>query len=210
MEIAHKKQLLIPITNSRRPSLRARILDVILHLILYAPLFVLRKLYKPCFSWLDRRAARENQRRFAEEIRIHLSFLFKEHAAKFIPNEGAPFPPRMDGAFVTVAVGVVRLRFVRGCGDFSVKVSSEFAPQHWEDFFLVADGVAEWDTDRRSHCYSLETFGSVLRPRLDRLQDALSKEHYEKTLSDAVRVHNQALDAYAAKLRQSGVVPIIS
>ena len=211
MEIAHRKQLPIPITNPRRPSLRARLLDLILYPILYPPLFLLRHLYKPCFGWLDRRMARENQRRFAEEIRTHLAFLFTENAATFIANEGVPFPPPMGGAFVTVAVGVVRLRFLRGCGDFSVEVSSEFAPQHWEDFFLVTDGVAEWDTDRRrSYSYSLRTFGSVLRPRLDHLQDAFSREHHETTLSNAVKIHNEAVDAYAARLRQSGIVPIIS
>jgi len=181
-----------------------------LYPILYPPLLVLRNLYKLCFGWLDRRMARQDERRFADDIRTHLSFLFTDHAAKVIPNEGVPFPPRMGGSCVTVAVGAIRLRFIRGRGDFSVKVSSEFAPQYWEDFFLLADGVAEWDTDRRrGYSYSLRTFGSVLSPRLARLQDALSKERCEATLRDAVRAHNESVEAYAAKLRQSGIIPKI-
>jgi hypothetical protein len=154
--------------------------------------------------------ASQNEQRFAEEIRTHLSFLFSEHAAEIIPNEGVPFPPPLDGAYVTVAVGAIRLRVVRGRGDFSVSVGSEFAPQHWEDFRLVADGISEWETTRPlPYGYSLGTFDSVLRPRLAHLQDALSKEHWEATLSNAVRVHNKSVDEYAAKLCQSGIVPKI-
>jgi hypothetical protein len=210
MDIGEKKRLLIPLTNPRLPSPWARRLHVILRPPFLALGFVLGNLYKVCFGWLDRHTARQNERRFAGDIRTHLSFLFTDHAAKVIPNEGVPFPPRMDGAFVTVAVGAIRLRFIRGCGDFSVKVSSGFAPQHWEDFFLVADGVAEWDTDRRrGYSYSLRSFGSVLSPRLARLQEALSKERCEATLRDAVRAHNESVEAYATNLRQSGIIPKI-
>ena len=113
-----------------------------------------------------------------------------------------------DGAYVTVAVGNLRLRFVRGRGDLSVKVASAFAPNDWEDFQLVADGVGRWDTSKPGpRYYTLETFEPVLRSRLQRLQEGLSKDRFETTLNNAAKIYNDSVQEYAATLRQSGVIP---
>ncbi len=134
--------------------------------------------------------ARQSEQRFAEDIRTYLAFLFSEHGAKVIPNQGVPFPPSFDGAYVTVAVGNLRLRFVRGRGDFSVRVASAFAPSNWEDFQLVADGIGQWDMSKPGpRYYTLETFG------------------FETTLNNAVKIHNDSVDECAATLRQSGIIP---
>jgi len=202
-----KKRLLVPANNPRQPSFFARLLAAVLRPPLLVLGFIFGNLYKFGFGWLDRRMARQNEQKFAHDIRLFLSFLFTEHSAKIIPNEGVPFPPPMDGAYVTVAVGNIRLRFVRGRGDFGVSIASEFAPQEWEDFCLVADGIGESDTQPRPYSLSLESFDNVLRPRLARLQEALSKEHFEATLKHAVVTHNDTVEEYAAKLRQAGINP---
>jgi hypothetical protein len=129
MPIEKKKNLLVPLNNPRRPSLWVRIVITILRPPLLVLGFVVGNLYKFCFGWLDKRMARQNEQRFAEDVRTHLPRLFSEHGAKVIPNEGVPFPPSFDGAYVTVAVGNLRLRFVRGRGDFSVKVASAFGSE---------------------------------------------------------------------------------
>jgi hypothetical protein len=208
MAIEKKKNLLIPLNNPRRPPLWLRILIAVLRPPLLVLGFILGNLYKLCFGWYDKRLARQHEQRFADDIRRCLPFLFSEHGAKVIPNEGVPFPPSFDGAYVTVAVGDLRLRFIRGRGDFSVRVASAFAPNDWEDFQLVADGVGQWGISKRGpRNYTLETFEPVLRSRLGRLQDALSKDRFETTLNDAVRTHNDSVDEYAATLRQSGIIP---
>jgi hypothetical protein len=141
-------------------------------------------------------------------ISVRTSHFFSDHGAEIVPNVGTPFPPSFDGAYVTVVVGNVRLLFVRGRGDFSVNVASIFAPNDWEEFRLVADGVAKWDTSQSEpRHYTLETFGAILKPRLERLQKALAKDSFEKTFNDAVKVHNASVDEYAATLRQSGIIP---
>jgi hypothetical protein len=145
MPIEKKRNLLVPLNNPRPPGLSVRIVIAILRPPLLVLGFVFGNLYKLCFGWLDRRIARQNERRFAEDIHTYLAFLFSEHGANVVPNEGVPFPPSFDGAYVTVAVGNLRLRFVRGRGDFSVGVASAFAPNDWEDFQLVADGIGQWD-----------------------------------------------------------------
>ena len=176
MPIDQKKRMLVPLGKPRQPSVSARLLVAVLRPPLLVLGFIFGNLYRLCFGWLDRRVARQNEQRFADDIRTQLSFLFSEHGAQIIPNEGTPFPPGFDGAYVTIAVGTLRLRFVRGRDDFGVRAASEFAPQDWEDFRLVADNIGEWDTSQpRPDSYSLETFESVLRPRLAGLQEALTK-----------------------------------
>jgi hypothetical protein len=205
-----KKNLLIPLNNPSSPSLRARIVSTILGPALRIIGFVLGNTYKLCFGWLDKRIARQNEQRFAEDIRRYLAFLFLERGAEIIPNEGTPFPPGFDGAYVTVAVGNLRLLFVRGRGDFGVNVASAFAPNDWEEFRLVADGISRWDASQPGpQCYTLETFEPILRSRLERLQEALSKERFEATLNNAVKVHNDSVDEYSSRLRESGVIPKI-
>lgn len=208
MPIERKRNLLIPLNSPRRPTLAARIPIAILRPPLVVLGFIFGNFYKYCFGWLDRRAARANEQCFADEIRTHLPFLFSERGAKVIPNVGTPFPPSFDGAYVTVAVGNLHLRFIQGRGDFSVRVASSFAPNDWEDFRLVADGVSQWGASGSgTQYYTLETFEPILRSRMDNLQYTLSKERFEGTLNDAVRTHNACVDEYAAALRKSGIVP---
>ena len=204
MTTVNKKRMLVPLNRAGTPNRRARIMVRVFRPVSW----ILRKVYNPCFGWLDRRIARQNERRFADEVRTHLPFLFSEYGARIIPNEGVPFPPSFDGAFVTLALDPLRLRFSRGRGDFGVQVASEFFPQQWEEFRLVADGVGPWDiAELPSRRYDLETFEAVLRPRIDALRLALSKDNAVATLEAAVAIHNASVDRYAAKLRKAGVEP---
>lgn len=208
MPVEKKRNLVIPLNNPRRPSLWVRLVIAIIRPPLLVIGFVVGHLYDLCFGWLDKRLARQHEQRFAEDIRANLSFLFSEHAAEIIPNEGTPFPPPFDGAYVTVAVGNLLLRFVRGRGDFSVEVASSFAPQDWEDFRLVADGISKWDIPQsRPEHYALETFAGILQSRIKALQEVRSKERFEQTLNTAVQKHNESVDEYAAALKQQGIIP---
>ncbi len=206
------KSLLVPLNNPRKPSLTFRILNAVLRPLFLVLGFVFGNLYKLFFGGLDRRIARKHEEQFAAEIRKYLGFLFYEHSAEIVANEGTPFPPPFDGAYVTVAVGSLRLLFVRGRGEFSVKVASAYAPRRWNDLSLVADGISRWDTTRRPNpgYYSLETLENVLRPKLPQLEAALSMEHFQQTLDTARATHNKSVDEYAERLRRSGVEPIIT
>lgn len=137
MQIPKQKRMLVPM---RRPLLGGPG-PVQSSFSRPAPRLVKRvfgRLYRLSFGWLNRRLARQHEKLFREEIRGQLRFLFDDHAARVIANEGCPFPPSFDGAYVTIAVEPLLLRFVRGRGDFSVSVASSFAPQRWLDFQLVA------------------------------------------------------------------------
>jgi hypothetical protein len=204
-----KKRMLIPLTppagslprRARKRSFADSLLNVVGSLV--------GRLYSFAFGWADHRLARRHQQEFEEEIRSQLGFLFTEHNAQVIPNEGVPFPPGFDGAYVTVAVGAVRLRFVRGRGDFGISVGSEFSPGRWEDFGLVAEGISEWDVSlrRRDIAYSLSSVEPVLRRRLTDLQQSLSEANVETTMNRAIELHNKSVDEYAARLTAAGVTP---
>lgn len=191
--------------RAQRPVIKRSLSD----LLLQKTGVVIGAIYSFTFGWLDRRTARSHQRQFEEDIRSNLAFLFDEYCAKVVPNEGVRFPPGFDGAFVTLSLGVVLLRFSRGRGDFNVRVSSVFVPGLWEDFRLVAEGVSEWNlsTAPKAHRYSLESFGQVLRRHLPDLEQSLSEENVETTMDRAVELHNKAVDEYAARLSASGFTP---
>ena len=114
MSVNKKKRLVVPLNAPGPPIGKGRVLAAVLRPPLLVLVFIFGNIYKLCFGWLDKRIARKNEERFADEIRAHLSFLFTEYGAHRTPNEGVPFPLPFDGACVTVAVGTLYLRFFRG------------------------------------------------------------------------------------------------
>jgi hypothetical protein len=207
--IGKKKRILVPIGTPRQPSTGSRILMSVLRAILVPIFFVIGKIYKLCFGWLDERIARKNQDRFAQDVRTHLSFLFADHAAQVIPNEGVSFPPGFDGAYVTVAAETLLFRFARGRGDFGVEVASNFAPKNWEDLGLVIEATEHLKepTEHLPASYRLESLGRILQPQFERLKEALSEERFEASLNEAVRIHNARTEEYVAKLHEQGITP---
>jgi hypothetical protein len=55
--------------------------------------------------------------------------------------------------------------------------------------------------------FVFESYGQILQPRIEGFAKALSKENFEVTLDQAMRIHNQRADKYIAKLKQQGISP---
>src|ERR1700739_4188354 len=68
--------------------------------------------------WLEPLTGRKLDRRFAEEIRQSLPFLFTEHGARIVPSESRQ-ERSMDAAWVTVEVENMQLFFLTGRGDLT-------------------------------------------------------------------------------------------
>ena len=209
MATAKKKRILIPLNNPRPQRTWPRVVLFVLRPLLVPLSFVVGKTYKLCFGWLDRKLAKENEERFAKDIRTHLPFLFADHGAQIVPNdENVPFPPGFDTAYVTVEAETLRFRFVRGRGDFSVRVASAFAPQEWEDIELAVAAIGDSKEKAKSgDFYDLRTLPGVFQPLFDDLKNALSDERFRATLDEAVRINNERVDQYAAKLQEQGITP---
>ena len=127
------------------------------------------------FGWLDRKFARQNEGRLVMDVRRALPSLFTEHRGTVIPNEGVPFPPGFDYAFVTVSAGRFLLRFVRGRGELGVSIAPVFAPNDWHD---LIDVVRTMDPAaiQRPDFGDLTEVAKILEPRLGDLAQIYSKD----------------------------------
>jgi hypothetical protein len=140
--------------------------------------YLLAPLYAITFGLLDRWDARQNERQLGVDVRFALKFLFTEHEARIIPNEGVPFPPAFGGAYVTIAVGQLLLQFIRGREEFGVHVSTTFAPSEWHDLSLVLCVVAgEPEIERRTFRDAWHV-SRTLEPHIKRLLQLVSVEWF--------------------------------
>jgi hypothetical protein len=104
------------------------------------PLRLLMFILKPIgllFGLLDRPLARRHERRLRLDIAEAMPLLFQERHARIVPNEGVPFPPSFEYAFVTVEIENILVRFCRGRGELSVEVGSKARPRDLHELCLV-------------------------------------------------------------------------
>ena len=179
--------------------------------LLLPPFFVLGKIYKLCFGWLDTNVAKRYDEAFAREIQRHLTFLFKDHAAQIVPNAPERFPRSFDASYVTVAAEGLVFQFARCRGEFYVRVAPDFAPDEGEDLKLLLSVIMDSSDAKNdlSDCDYLRTLPRVLIPQLRILKTALSKDRYTTTLDKAVSKHNERVDQQFAMLQEKGITPKI-
>jgi len=124
------------------------------------------------FGRLDRRIARMNQARLAQEIQTELSFLFGTHRGNIVPNEGVPFPPSFDYAFVTVAVDDILIRFCRGRGDLGVHIASKLTPNEWHEVSLLLNLIEKNENLERTGVLDLRDASRLMEAQMDQLKGA--------------------------------------
>jgi hypothetical protein len=103
--------------------------------------FILRPLSTLAFGGVNRRIAKKNEARLIQDVEDALAFLFTEYGGRIVPNEGVPFPPSFDYAFVTVALNDLFLRFTRGRGELGAHVAPTFARSDWHELPLVLSAI---------------------------------------------------------------------
>jgi hypothetical protein len=143
--------------------------------------FVFKTLYKLLFSGVDRRLARRDQNRLAKEIREEMPFLFDEYGARIVPNQGVPSPPGFDYAIVTLEIGDLLFRFIRGRGDLDIRVASKNTPKEWHDVLLVIRAMEDPDDMRYTGFIFLRDAAVVLRKKMTLIQEAFSSPRLAET-----------------------------
>jgi hypothetical protein len=128
--------------------------------------------YDLLFGRLDRRIARRNQARLAQEIQTELPFLFGAHRGNIVPNQGVPFPPGFDYAFVTVAVDDILVRFCRGRGELGVHIASKLTPNEWHEVSLLLNLIEKKENLERSGVLDLRDASRLIEPYIDQLKKA--------------------------------------
>jgi hypothetical protein len=145
--------------------------------------FPLRLLFRP-LRLLDRPIARKRQADFERKIRRDAEALFYKHGAEVVPNEGVPFPPPFDGAFVTVRADGMLIRFEKGRGDFNVRVASVERPHGWADLELLIAAIETPDDMSRKGLVDAWVAGRVLDGHWDDLKKALQSDSTHKVLQE--------------------------
>jgi hypothetical protein len=151
--------------------------------------FVVVKVHKYLFSWWaepleDRRRARA----FQQDIQDKLSFLFTEHSARIIPNQG-PKPNRSHDfdmpAVVTIATNDLLFCFDctrwRGEVSLGVSVAPVGSPRDWYRLASALWAVGATDSPYTDPWTSLDSLADLLRARIDLLKDAFSEAHLADT-----------------------------
>src|SRR5262249_7294317 len=117
----------------------------------------------------------------ATEIRDKLPFLFSEHGATIVRNDPG-LRRSMDAAYVTIEAENLRLQFLTGRGDLTVKVAPRHAPADWDELSLVAMVIETPQGIRaRERTGWLEDAAKLLRAHWSSLNEALSVEQYPAT-----------------------------
>jgi hypothetical protein len=101
-----------------------------------------------------------------------MPFLSQEQHARIIPNEGVPFPPGFDYAFVTLEVENMLIRFCRGRGELDVYVGSRTRPGDLHELGLVL-GLLDKQCDvKRWGILDVWHAATVLESNIDLLKRA--------------------------------------
>lgn len=107
----------------------------------------------PLNSYFERKVSRRLQAEFEQEIRDAMPFLFLDLGAVVVENKGVPFPPPFDGAFVTLEVGALFIRFERGRGNLNVLLAQLNNQSNWRELDVLLGAIADpthiqrWDID---------------------------------------------------------------
>ena len=159
--------------------------------------FPVRLLLGPPLRILEKRLALKSQREFEQLIRRDAGFLFTRHRAAVVANEGVPFPPPFDGAFVTLRAEDLLIRFEQGRGDFNVRIASSESPHRWTDLDVLISAVATPEEVRRIELRSVFRAGLALQAHWEGLKLALhSKKASEVILEFEAReeMHRKAAE----------------
>ena len=85
--VPKKKRLLIPLDNTRRPGPLLRITVFTARAIFVPIFFVLGKIYKLCFGWLDRLMAKNSTRNLRRKLSTTFCFCLPSETRGFFPTK---------------------------------------------------------------------------------------------------------------------------
>jgi hypothetical protein len=142
-----------------------------------SPVFwVLDKIYDVFLRPGDLRRTRERNEKFGCEVQSNLAFLFTEHGGAL-----TPCPVKEPGHGYGVARVVLPqfiLEFIKGRGDFQVRIAPKHAPDEILDLSQLLS-IIDKPFEQR-HFTSFADVAPVLEPRMRLLQHVLGPDHYSE------------------------------
>jgi hypothetical protein len=183
-------------TPMQRGSIRWHIFRVFAYVcvpIVLVIRFVFSGLYSIFFAWwLTDILANRTQQEFTGRVRAHLDYLFVEHGAKVVPNEGNKTKPGIYFKRITVAAEGVRLCLTEWRGEIRVHAAPVFAPAESFEISAVLMVVVpeKWPGQRPTYI-ALRDFANLLYPRWEAVREAFSEEHYPEVREKLAEVHDR-------------------
>jgi hypothetical protein len=177
----------------RKLSARILLFSIQMMKPVLVPLFwVLDKTYDFFFARSDLRMSIQAEEQLGRDIQSKLPFLFDECGGQLIPYT-LKKPRPFDYAVTRVVFPYFRLQFIRGRGEFRVRIAPSHTPNALEDLPIVLSIIDE--TFERREFKSFSDLEAVLKPRMKLLQDALSPDRYPALLRrlDNVHEHDRAV-----------------
>jgi hypothetical protein len=171
----------------RKLSARILLFGVQMMRPVFVPLFwILERTYELLFARSDLRMSIQAEEQLGREIQSKLPFLFDEYGGQLISS--TPTKPRpFDFAVSKVVLPDFTLQFIRGRGDFRVRIAPNHAPKALEDLPIILSIIDE--SFERREFKSFPDLESVLKPRMKLLQDALSPDRYSGLSPRLENVH---------------------
>jgi hypothetical protein len=174
------------------------------------PLLVLGFVMKPIslpfgllFGLLDRTLARRDERRLGLDIAEAMPFLFADYGGRIVPNEGVPFPPGFDYAFVTVAVDNLLIRFCRGRGDLDLYIGSKTHPRDLQELGLVLGLLDKQGDHKRWGIVNLRDAAQVLKQHMNLLKRGLGRLGGDSRDEELVRGLGEVVASDRIAIRQA-------
>jgi hypothetical protein len=159
-----------------RQGRKLSVLEMVFAPVLFVLGFVTVEGYKLLFGWWRGKIVTERrQLEFRKELQSSLEFLFSEHQAKFVQNEGVPEIPPFNYVVTTIAVENMLFRFIKGRGEFVVEMAPWDKPSAWQDVDLVLGSSIE----KSSHVpryTSVKEFAEVLKLNFEKLKTFVSND----------------------------------
>ena len=154
--------------------------------IVRPPVLMLGFVMKPfglLFGLLDRPIASRHEKQLRLDIAEAMPFLFSEYGGHIVPNEGVPFPPSFDYAFVTVAVDNLLIRFCRGRGELDLRVGSKTRSRVLHELGLVLGLLDKQGDHKRRGIINLRHAAQILKQHTDLLKRALGGDSVDEDLA---------------------------
>jgi hypothetical protein len=151
--------------------------------------------YKVIFGWwLNPILDRHYEKKFREQVRTDLWFLFHDFDGRFVPNER----PSKYATLVTVEAAELRIVISQHHGDYGISVVRRDSPENKESLEAILEVIYEGEGSGRTPRYiNLAELGELFREKFTQVQMALSKENYPDTVAAIDRSHQLGMQRMA-------------
>jgi hypothetical protein len=140
--------------------------------------------------WLNPILDERYEKKFREQIRTDLAFLFDDFDGHFVVNDLT----HKNVALVMMEAANLRIMISQHHGDYGISVARRDSANSAESLYSILTAIYEREGSLRTATYvNLEDLGRLFREKFNEVQTALSDERYSDTVAAISRRHQQGM-----------------